>query len=657
MSIAVVNTSSAVGAGAATNIASPATSLTAGNTIIVAIRRGSTTTAVNSVTDTAGNIYRNTHASLTTPSLSSLAIWYACNVTGNGSNVVTVNFGSVSNRSITTIQVSGLAQFPLDTWNLSPVITGTTPTSAALTTTVSNEIIMVFGDNDVSGSAWSASAGYTLAVQDSSNFVGCAYQIVNTIQTGITPSIVSADNTNHKLAIALTFYVPVTLPTFASGTIMVADADSAQGTLGVQLNSNTGTTLATHIPLGAIGGHGSGEGGAQLSDGTILVSSKGGIGSALTYIQIYDASLNELSTTTPFTSTTWSTFSPMASDFTSLFWVSKLFEGNISPSQVRSVTPAGTLGGTTYTLDISNLRCMGVTQDDQTLIYAGDADGDVIKTWNLVANSAGGTLVTAEPAVAWGQDLLVIPTTQSFVVLAQPLGGADPNYVLRRYSLAGALVSSFSLTGNIGDFSGARLSIDHGAPATSIWVRTYVDGTGDTTGFLQMSLVDGSTLAAFTLPMNNGGVGGGNSSNPPLCCPFFAWSNNGGGGGGHVVFVGTEETRELVRVRQVGLPALPGNVAQFIGRAEVQMQPGLGVPADPTNAPTIGMKWSGDNAVTFGTQKNLSLGKTGAYYTRAYVNSVGGGPNMRQPAVNIRCSDDVTFVPTDLFVTREEGTG
>ena len=76
--------------------------------------------------------------------------------------------------------------------------------------------------------------------------------------------------------------------------------------------------------------------------------------------------------------------------------------------------------------------------------------------------------------------------------------------------------------------------------------------------------------------------------------------------------------------------------------------------ADPTQAPTIQMAWSGDNAVTFNTAQPLSLGRTGSAIPSACQHVVG---SLRQPAVKITCSDDVTFVPTDLFVTREEGSG
>jgi len=133
MAIAFVNASANVATGSGTTLATPATSLTAGNFIVVGIARHSTNHGLNSLTDTAGNVYINSGANFNTAQ-SSLTIWYCANCLGNGANVVTADYGvGVTNRSLVTMQFSGLADYPLDTWNFSPSTTSATPTTAALT--------------------------------------------------------------------------------------------------------------------------------------------------------------------------------------------------------------------------------------------------------------------------------------------------------------------------------------------------------------------------------------------------------------------------------------------------------------------------------------------------------------------------------------------
>jgi len=121
-----------------------ATSLTAGNTLIVAIgaqdvAAGSAT--VTGVTDTAGNTYTKVdHAYQSTDFR--VELWYAKNVTGHATNQVTVTFtGNVTYRGVVATQYSGLdATAPLDTSAKANQAPASGITSSTLTTTTADEV-------------------------------------------------------------------------------------------------------------------------------------------------------------------------------------------------------------------------------------------------------------------------------------------------------------------------------------------------------------------------------------------------------------------------------------------------------------------------------------------------------------------------------------
>ena len=411
---------------------------------------------------------------------------------------------------------------------------------------------------------------------------------------------------------------------------------------GATISAADGSFLFRGITLGDC------ECGSVLSNGVFCVGDTTGSGTHITSIPIYNPSLSVRGTAIPFTpSGFWQKRCGVTSDDVSTFYASS--NDATFTALVRSFSDTGTTGGTTWHLDSGGGGgpvSLALSEDGSQFFYAKYAsDAAPIKKWNLGSDTTGGTLVAGVAGTSFGQDLLRLPGTNHLIVIATTAG---PVFTVRKYDgTSGTLLMSYALTGVTHEASPQRLSIDLGSDG-SFWVRTFNDISSATTKFWQFNSSTGSLTASFTINTSSN-VGSGKV---PFSCPFFAWSL--GSGSPTPTFVGTEQTLELVRVRQVGLPALPGNVSQFIGRSEVQMQPGLGVPADPTVAPTISMAWSGDNAMTFGQEKALSLGRTGAYYTRAYQHTVG---SKRQPAVRVSCSDDVTFVPTDLFVTREEGTG
>src|SRR4029453_18117894 len=130
------------GAGTAT-LTTAATSLTAGNTLIVAIGAqdiAADSAAVPAVIDTAGNTYTKVDYAYQSTDFR-VELWYAKNVTGHASNQVTITFtGNVQYRGAVATQYAGLdLTAPLDTSAKNTQASGSGITTGTLTTTVANE--------------------------------------------------------------------------------------------------------------------------------------------------------------------------------------------------------------------------------------------------------------------------------------------------------------------------------------------------------------------------------------------------------------------------------------------------------------------------------------------------------------------------------------
>jgi hypothetical protein len=108
--IAYVNSSGGnAGSANVTTTTTAALSTTTGNFIAVAINFAINSSSVSSVTDTAGNTYHQCGNCSANSSNNQEDVWYAYNITGNASNVVTVNLGSAAQYLyVSQVQFSGV---------------------------------------------------------------------------------------------------------------------------------------------------------------------------------------------------------------------------------------------------------------------------------------------------------------------------------------------------------------------------------------------------------------------------------------------------------------------------------------------------------------------------------------------------------------------
>jgi hypothetical protein len=208
MAIAFVNTSTGQNSGGNTSLASAASVLTSGNVNIVVLRIGNVDIEDCGVTDTAGNLYHPLHQKRTGDG-ATLMVFYALNVTGHATNVVTATFPSSPYNVIVTSQFSGLATQSVVDVVVSQNGNGGSVVSPAYTTTVANELILMAAQVSGTGGTWTPAAGFSVALDSSDGVVAVHYQIVAGVQSAQTVTADPSDGSDNTVIVA-TFNETVT---------------------------------------------------------------------------------------------------------------------------------------------------------------------------------------------------------------------------------------------------------------------------------------------------------------------------------------------------------------------------------------------------------------------------------------------------------------
>jgi hypothetical protein len=172
--IALVNTDKG---GTAANSSSEVTggvSATAGNLLVVMIAIANNALTVSSITDTAGNTYTQCSGALiqSQSSVGTLDIWYAKNILGNATNVVTVNYSALSQfgGSIKVHQYSGAdTTSPFETATTGSATAATAVTSSSFSPAASGNVNVAHADTSLVTPTWTAGTNYTLQVNQSTD--------------------------------------------------------------------------------------------------------------------------------------------------------------------------------------------------------------------------------------------------------------------------------------------------------------------------------------------------------------------------------------------------------------------------------------------------------------------------------------------------------
>ena len=191
---AYVQGSAGVITSASTTVTSGATATTTGNLLVVAIRWGNVNCAGETSTalmDTAGDTFTIVGSCAQPPDGVAEFMFVAKNITGNAANVVIATGALSSFNTINVMEFSGLNHStPLDQ-SAQGAVNFTTVTSGSFTTTSANEVLAACAEFSSTGNTFTPESGYTLSSgsKDSQGVSQCQYQIVSTIQTGVTSSM------------------------------------------------------------------------------------------------------------------------------------------------------------------------------------------------------------------------------------------------------------------------------------------------------------------------------------------------------------------------------------------------------------------------------------------------------------------------------------
>jgi hypothetical protein len=149
-----------------TTIAMDSKSHTTGNTIIVFVYSEdegyhTASPTVSSITDTASNTYTKI-TSISEEYNRTYEMWYATNITGNASNIISVVWSASTNyKAALSMEFSGLGTGAVDVYEEA---TGTgTESSVSVTNTTAVTACMVGTENTAAVGSASAGSGYTLS--------------------------------------------------------------------------------------------------------------------------------------------------------------------------------------------------------------------------------------------------------------------------------------------------------------------------------------------------------------------------------------------------------------------------------------------------------------------------------------------------------------
>lgn len=190
--------------------------------------------------------------------LCNIWFYYSNSIAGNASNVITASFNGINESfaQIVAWQISGAASGnPVNTFQIGGGASASNAqTTAPLTTTLNNAIVLAYGSLSNTGATYTAGAGYTLdmATADDGGLSGAEHQQFTSIQTGIVPAITASDST-HKwqmMAVAIASALDVySVPDARAITPTTPNsARNVQGTLTYDVQKAE-SRVAPNIPI------------------------------------------------------------------------------------------------------------------------------------------------------------------------------------------------------------------------------------------------------------------------------------------------------------------------------------------------------------------------------------------------------------------------
>jgi hypothetical protein len=344
-------------------------------------------------------------------------------------------------------------------------------------------------------------------------------------------------------------------------------------------------------------------------------------------------------------------------------------------ARVTTMTMAGTLGSTVWTLPEVGLRAIGVRRDDTVLYHAGQATGGVtIRRYDLVAHAPLSDLAAA-PSVNHVpvKDILVL--LDDTIVAAYAATVSPYDSYLRHYAPDGTLLHDYPL----GVTQANRITFALDDPV-SVWVWSFLRSGSALTGvsrFQNIRLSDGVVLTTFDSPRYEGGAYRPAVPAPPPpapafghapSCPFLVLpfalppvvpADGGGGDGGddggvEPPFVPPSyhlDARYIRRLRRAPHVAQE-NTSVVYRKFELDLERGVGLPTGQGSDPLIELRVSRDGGHTWSEPVEMHAGQIGAYSQRVIARRLG---HARDAVFEVTVSDPVAWSLVQAWLDLEPG--
>jgi len=375
-------------------------------------------------------------------------------------------------------------------------------------------------------------------------------------------------------------------------------------------------------------------------------------GSDLEHLYLYDATLTLLA------SPAWSRDSDapaISSNGADTFYVA---DSRSLGAQIRTVSDAGVMGPTTWTVPEHNVYALSISPDETIAYYRTAALGDgPLQRYNLTTSTPMSDLAAAIPGARAAGELLTLGDGTTLV--GYRVTGTD--YVTH-YAADGSTLQTIAMPGADMQINRLTLALN----AASFWVWLW--GTGPNSGidtFVQIRVSDGVTLETVTSPQYASGVFTGPITSldvpfgHPLSCPFVPPPPPGLPPYGpptleppHIPPETETDQRYIRRLRRA--PHVNHEHARVFFRTfELDLERGQGLARGQGSDPIVMLRLSRDGGQTWGEEMRLHAGALGAYTQRVIARRLG---QARDTVFEVTVSDPIAWSLVGAWLDLEGGT-
>lgn len=443
--------------------------------------------------------------------------------------------------------------------------------------------------------------------------------------------------------------------TVPSGSIAVCDTVNTYPLALMPIDQDN-TVLAfvqtTPIPFTAT------EYGADiLPNGVVAIGDNAGD------IVLWDANYNNIAFTT---TTLGDEIVNVTTNRSDTFYVSTGYPYTVSAAVVTTISSTGVQGGTTWTLDETDVIGIAVSPDETILYYVTNANNSPVQRWDLVNDVALSDLAAGVNANTHAlRSILCLSDGTVLVGYRNSTAGTE---FVRQYSAAGATLNTYSLdysTSDVADF----LMTD--VTEANFWVWQH-DGltTNSTMYFNQIRISDGTILNRVTGASFDAGRYMYSETLTPIArfgfsksCPAWITRSsitptppaylNGPAALEYFEEQGflSDGNYPIVRVRRA--PHLADEQQRvFYKKFQLDLEAGVGLTTGQGSDPILQVRWSNDGGFTWSGWRTLQNGKVGQYRWRAIAYQLG---MARDRVFEVRQSDPVKTVWLGAYLDFEEG--